>query len=218
MLLRLVRLLALLSAMLAVSAHAAGKAVPSQDATQNAGPGYVTLDPGLKRLRDDFNANAGDVRLVFIVSGTCPGCLRGMEDMGKALSPEQANPQLRTYVVYIPKLGAQAKDIQPTVSLLPSKYVSRYWDPAGVSGRRFGDTLEIGQYAWDVWMIYGRGQRWDKELPPKPDFWMHQLYGLPNSSFLNADTFAKKVKTYLLRSKTAAAGNSDAVRRAAGAQ
>ncbi|MGH8397427.1 MAG: hypothetical protein ACRETA_04185 [Gammaproteobacteria bacterium] len=214
---RLVLPLVFLSIMLTVTAYAGVNAIPSQGGTRNASPGYVTLDTGLKQLREDFNAHVSDVRLVFIVSGTCPGCLLGMDDMGKALAAEQANPQLRTYVVYIPKLGAQAKDIQPTVSLLPGQYVYRYWDPAGVSGRRFSGTLGIGQFAWDVWMIYGRGQQWDKELPPKPDFWMHQLYGLPSWRYLNADTFAKEVKTYLTQSKTAAAENSDAAGHTAGA-
>ncbi|MGH8307382.1 MAG: hypothetical protein ACRER0_03835 [Gammaproteobacteria bacterium] len=217
MIFHLVRPLVLLSTMLTVSAYAGGNAIPSKDGMQNAESGYVTLDTGLKQLRVDFNTHASDVRLVFIVSGTCPECLRGMDDMGKALAVEQANPKLRIYVIYVPKLGAQAKDIQPTISLLPGKHVYRYWDPAGVSGRRFSYTLKIGQYAWDVWMIYGRGQQWGKELPPKPDFWMHQLYGLPSWRYLNIDTFVKEVKTYLTQSKTAEAQKSDAARHAVGA-
>lgn len=216
MLLRLVRVLALLSTMLTVSVSAGGKPMPSYAGAKYADPVYITLDSSLTRLREDFNANVGDVRLVFIVSGTCPGCLRGMDDMGKALATEQSNPQLHTYVLYIPKLGAQAKDIQPTVFLFPGKYVYRFWDPAGVSGKRFSGTLGIAQFAWDVWMIYGRGQHWDKELPPKPVFWMHQLYGLPNSNYLNASTFAKEVKSYLARSKTAAVDNSHSITHSAG--
>ena len=176
-----------------------GQAAPS---TPHAATGvYTTLAPDLKRLRDDFNADAGKLRLLYIVGATCPECLRGMDDLGRALSAEQDDPRLRIYVVYIPALGAEAGDIQPTLSLLPGKDVSRYWDPTGTIGRRYRDTLGIQQYAWDVWMIYRPGQHWDQELPPKPDFWMEQLDGLPPERFLDAGTFAKQVQAYLAQSR-----------------
>lgn len=160
---------------------------------------YVTLDARLTRLRNDFNANADKVRLVYIVGATCPSCLRGMDDIGKALAPERNNPNLRTYVIYVPALGAKANDIAPTVSLIPGQYVTRYWDPAGAAGKLFDKTLRTGGFAWDVWMIYGAGDRWESAQPPAPDFWMDQLYGLPKRRFLNAATFARKTKAYLER-------------------
>jgi hypothetical protein len=176
---------------------------------QPAAAEYVTLDPSLKRLQNDFNADADKVRLLYIVGGTCPVCLRGMDDLGKALSAQQNNPHLQTFVVYVPALGAKAKDIQPTVSLLPGKYVSRYWDPNGASGRLFDETLHTGGFAWDVWMIYGTGQRWDATEPPAPDFWMDQLGPpLPQWRYLDATTFNKQVEHYLASIKPAPAGNT----------
>ncbi|MGA9853744.1 MAG: hypothetical protein WBR29_00505 [Gammaproteobacteria bacterium] len=175
---------------------------------QPAAAGYVTLDPSLKRLQNDFNADADKVRLLYIVGGTCPVCLRGMDDLGKALSAQQNDPHLQTFIVYVPALGAKATDIRPTVYLLPGKYVSRYWDPSGTSGRLFDETLHTGGFAWDVWMIYGAGQRWDGTKPPVPDFWMDQLGPpLPQWRYLDAGTFNKQVERYLARIRTAPASS-----------
>jgi hypothetical protein len=195
------RLFTLLSVLLALSAcsERGQAATPAPHAAADGT--YTVLGPDLKRLRDDFNADAGKLRLVYIVGATCPECLRGMDDLGKALSAEQDDPRLRVYVVYVPALGATAADIPPTLSLLPGKDVSRYWDPTGTSGKRYRDALGIRQFAWDVWMIYRPGQHWDQESPPKPDFWMDQLDGLPPERFLDPDKFAKQVRAYLAPSR-----------------
>ncbi len=202
----LVRLLVLSCAVMLLAACGHSRAASS---IQAAAAGYVTLDPSLKRLQNDFNADANKVRLLYIVGGTCPVCLRGMDDLGKALSAQQDNPNLHTFVVYVPALGAKTTDIQPTVSLLPGKYVSRYWDPSGASGQRFNETLNTGGFAWDVWMVYGAGRRWDGSKPPTPDFWMDQLGPpLPKWRDLDAGTFSKQVESYLARIKTVSAGSS----------
>ncbi|MGH8427183.1 MAG: hypothetical protein ACRES7_04280 [Gammaproteobacteria bacterium] len=195
----LVPLCAAALVVLALPACTRQTAASNHDAPGTVSPPYVTLDANLTRLRHDFNANADKVRLVYIVGATCPGCLRGMDDVGKALAGERDNPNLRTYVIYVPALGARAKDIAPTVFLIPGQYVTRYWDPTGASGKLFDKTLGTGGFAWDVWMIYGAGERWDAAQPPQPDFWMDQLYGLPKWRYLNATTFAKKAKAYLER-------------------
>lgn len=202
---RFAHLITLLSAFILLAACGRGQA---SSPAQPAASGYVTLDPSLKRLQDDFNADVGDVRLLYIVGGTCPVCLRGMDDLGNALIAERDNPRLRTFVVYVPALGARATDIQPTVSLLPGDYVSRYWDPRGASGRLFDQTLNTGGFAWDVWMVYAAGRRWEGAEPPSPDFWMDQLGPpLPGWRYLDAKTFSKQVESYLARTKTASSSN-----------
>lgn len=197
-----VRLLAL--ACISVPLAACGSGQASSPA-QPADPAYVTLDPGLSRLRDDFNADAGKVRLLYIVGPTCPVCLRGMDDLGKALAADEDDARLHTFVVYVPALGAKASDIGPTLALLPGKHVQRYWDPKGASGRSFEGTLDIKEFAWDVWMVYAPGQRWDGSAPPVPAFWMDQLGGLPEWRRLDAGTFAKQVAGQLASAKAGGA-------------
>lgn len=169
---------------------------------------YDVLASDLKTLKHDFNSHAGSVRVIYIVSATCPECLHGMAVLAKALRAERGNPGLRTYIVYVPALGAAAKDIQPTVGLMPGNYVHRYWDPHGVAGHDFENILGITQFAWDVYMIYGPNQTWSTDLPPKPRFWMHQLNGLSRERFLNADVFADQVQRMLAHARPVAASGS----------
>ena len=166
---------------------------------------YTTLPADLAGLRQEFNAGTGKVRLLYIVGASCPVCLRGMDDLGRALAPEQDDPRLRTLVVYVPELHARAADIGPTVSLLPGKQVSRYWDPAGASEKTFEGILKTPGPAWDVYMVYGPEQRWDGAAPPPPDFWMAQLGGIPSERYLDADEFAKQVQSRLASVKAGGA-------------
>lgn len=168
--------------------------------SRSPAPSYATLAPGLQKLKTDFNSHVDSVRLVYIVGATCPECLHGMAVLGNGLRAEQDNPRLRTYVVYVPALGATAKDIQPTIGLIRGNHVDRYWDPRGATGRTFENVLGIGQFAWDVYMIYAPGQTWDVKQPPQPRFWMDQPDGLPSGRFLNADVFASQVKRALASS------------------
>jgi hypothetical protein len=49
-------------------------------------------------------------------------------------------------------------------------------------------------YIWDFWTVYGPEVVWDGELPPKPDFWMHQLGPLPRELMLDAEVFAAETQ------------------------
>lgn len=42
---------------------------------------YEVIDQDLEKLRNDFNARRGQVRLMFISGPTCGICLRGMADL-----------------------------------------------------------------------------------------------------------------------------------------
>jgi hypothetical protein len=57
-----------------------------------------------------------------------------------------------------------------------------------------------GTYAWDVWMAYKPGVRWEGEYPPTPDHAMHQLgSGQVNEVMprLDSRVFAEVVNRYL---------------------
>jgi len=52
--------------------------------------------------------------------------------------------------------------------------VSYYWDPDRAAGKSFKKTLGLWQTAWDVYLLYSPGTRWD-DFAPMPHYWMHQL-------------------------------------------
>ena len=78
------------------------------ETAEAAGPDYVVMGEDLQQLKDDFNANQGRVRLVFLSGPTCGICLRGMDDLSdEFLADSQNDDRLTTFVVYVPTMGAK---------------------------------------------------------------------------------------------------------------
>ncbi len=170
-------------------------ALPPADSEVTSESSYVALDLELTQFKDDFNAMADKLRLVFISGPSCGICLRGMDDLNQSIvAAIQDDPRVHTLVLYVPALGANEEHAKAAVSLLPGPRVRHYWDGSGMSGLEFQDTLDIEMYAWDVWMIYEPGAQWDDVSdPPQPAFWQHQLPGLPEDKKLDAEDFAAVV-------------------------
>jgi hypothetical protein len=163
---------------------------------------YAVLGSGDGPLREDFNRDRGDVRLVFLVDPICPGCLRGLADMGDDLLAKLgANAPVKVYVVFEPVIGGQAKDIPGAAALLRSSTSKLYWNPTGDFGREMSHVLHYWNghrwvYAWDTWLIYRPDAVWSGAAPPEPAFLMHQLGGLPHTPqfpHLDARAFAAQV-------------------------
>ena len=163
---------------------------------------YFVLGSDDQPLREDFNRDRGNVRLVFLVDPICPGCLRGLADMGDdLLSKLGAQAPVKVYVVFEPVIGGQAKDIPAAAALLQSSTTRLYWNPTGDFGRQMSHVLHYwnGQrwvYAWDTWLIYRPDAVWSSAAAPEPAFLMHQLGGLPRTAqfpHLDGRVFAAKV-------------------------
>jgi hypothetical protein len=70
-------------------------------------------------------------------------------------------------------------------------------------------VMGVNKYVWDFWAIYGPKAIWsDERLPPAPDFWQHQLDGLPPEKKLDANVFAATVDEFLAQAAGPAAGSS----------
>jgi len=83
---------------------------------QLAEPSYVVMGEDLQQLKDDFNANEGRVRLLFISGPTCGICLRGMADLNDAfIAASQGDNRLVTFVVHVPALGAREEHVAATI-------------------------------------------------------------------------------------------------------
>lgn len=177
----------------------------STSATAHSNVQYAVLGTKDQPLRDAFNRDRGNVRLMFLVDPICPGCLRGLADMGDdLLSKLPKDAKVRVYVVYEPVIGGEAKDIPAAAALLKSSIAKHYWNPTGDFGRQMSHTLGYWNgyrwvYAWDTWLIYRADATWTDAGPPKPVFLMHQLGGL-GSKFphLDGHVFAAKVNAMLV--------------------
>jgi len=83
---------------------------------------------------------------------------------------------LKGFIAWLPML---ATDDSPAASRqrvrLQDRRVSEAWDGEREAGTLFARRLGLQGKAWDVYLVYGRGVRWEGSEPPMPTFWMHQL-------------------------------------------
>jgi len=166
-------------------------AADSDGATAAAGLPYST---DLAELRTRFNHDKGKVRVVMLLSPTCPMCLHGASEIETKVLEAVKNPGIRIYAVSVPILDS---DAEPTVARatarVPDTRVSRYWDARGELVKAYARTLSLGERpAWDVYLLYGPEVEWTAE-PPAPRSWMHQLQGLDPARRLDGERFAAEV-------------------------
>jgi len=197
--------LILVTALLALMPLAASPA----DAPQKS---YVVLDKSLSRLRADFNANVGKVRMLYIVGPTCGICLRGMSDLQETVySKKGDDPRMVTFVVHVPTLGAHEANVAPAARLITNVHTTHYWEETGITGKLMQQVMGVDRYVWDFWTIYGPDAQWpDAGSLPAPDFWQHQLDGLPREKKLDAVTFAAKVDEFLAQVPVASTAGATA--------
>lgn len=101
------------------------------------------------------------------------------------------NDKLRSYSVWVPILLPDTERAVPNAATrLPDKRVTHFWDGKGELVEAYTTILptknaQTGDFvkAWDVYLVFAPGIEW-KDQPPKPSFWMHQLYSVdPKNSF-----------------------------------
>lgn len=138
-------------------------------------------------VRKQFNASSNKVRIVALLSPTCPGCQSGHAIVGRVLK-KFSSAELQAILVWEP----MRSDDTPAAATRQAEEVhdARIWQ--GWNGNKkigdlFGSTLELHGIAWDVYLIYKPGIKWDAQQPPRPTFWMHQLEGVDPKLLLCAD-------------------------------
>ncbi len=171
-------------------------------ASESAGS-YLVLGEDLQQLKDDFNANEGRVRLLFLSGPTCGICLRGMADLNdEFIAASQNDDRMVTFVVHVPALGAREEHVADTIPLLDGPRVHHYWEQSGIIGSHYTDVMDVDMYVWDFWAIYGTEVRWEGTLPPRPDYFEHQLGGFPQAKMLNAERFGVEAGKFIDRVDT----------------
>ena len=145
-----------------------------KDEGSRAKPGAVSpLDR--KALKDWFNRSSDSVRVVSILSPTCPVCQSG-HGVLKGVFGKTNSKDLRGFIVWLPM---KAADDPASAAVQAARFrdarIAEGWDAKRAAGALFARMLKLKGTAWDVYLLYGRGVRWEGEEPPVPSFWMHQL-------------------------------------------
>lgn len=130
------------------------------------------------QVKDAFNAAKGKVRIVLLVSPTCPACISGADVIRNEVVAKLKDKRLATFSVFIPMLLRDGKT--PAVEAakkMTDAGIPSFWDGNHSLGKSYAETVKLPngkKIAWDVYFVYGPNSVWG-DAPPKPDFWMHQL-------------------------------------------
>jgi hypothetical protein len=128
-------------------------------------------------VRREFNSSSDKVRIVSLLSPTCPGCRSGHSVIGEVLK-KFPSPKLEAILVWEP----MRDDDSPAAATRQAETISdprikQGWNENKNVGKLFGEMLDLHEVAWDVYLIYKPGIKWEAQQPPPPTFWMHQLEG-----------------------------------------
>jgi hypothetical protein len=112
--------------------------------------------------------------------------------------------QLKGLIVWVPMIpGDSALDAAELVS--PEKRLTmQAWDSRRSVGEAFAKTLGLNCPAWDVYLVYEPGVRWNGDTAPMPSLWMHQLSkksGADPALHLQPDRLTLEVRNALARSR-----------------
>lgn len=98
-------------------------------------------------------------------------------------------------MLWVPRRGGQEKDVANATRVIADTSAREFWDGSNLSGVQYRQVLGWRGNAWDVYMVYGPKAQWSGELPPVPDFYMHQTY--EKGPRLDASVFGTKLKQLL---------------------
>lgn len=128
-------------------------------------------------VRKEFNTSSDKVRIVALLSPTCPGCRSGHGVVGQVLK-KFSSPQLKAILVWEPmREGDNPAAATQQAETVRDPRITQGWNESRNVGKLFGETLELHDIAWDVYLVYKPGIKWEGQQPPHPTFWMHQLEG-----------------------------------------
>jgi hypothetical protein len=114
-------------------------------------------------------------------------CLRGASEVETKVFAHEPSPALRGYAVWVPASGGRAADVPSATTTANDPRIRQLWDERGVELTAFRAPLHLSSDAWDVYLIYAPGVRWQGATPPAPSYFMHQLEALEGSGVPELD-------------------------------
>ena len=116
-------------------------------------------------------------------------CLYG-QGIVRGLLDEFGTEYLKGFAVWLPMMPKDDFDFaRGEADDIGDDMMAHMWDPERELGNVYAKTLTLQGTAWDIYLLYAPGIRWDGDEPPQPSFWMHQLpvdQGAPEERLLNA--------------------------------
>ena len=148
-------------------------------------PERVTVQPPLHtlsatgaELKERFNADAGKVRLVMLLSPGCMYCTVSARVAQRYALDQVADDRLRIYMVWGPYKERETEaDARTASSFVPDPRATHFWTETPAAGNLFNEALKplgLGALsAWDSFLVYAPDARW-VESPPTPAHFMNR--------------------------------------------
>lgn len=158
---------------------------------------FATLNAASEPFHAAFNRARNEVRVVELVSPTCPICLEGVSKIQRAVFAKETSKRLAGFIVWDPMLDGTSGNVPSAMELAPDPRIVQYWDGLNDVGIEYGRLLPVASgLAWDVYMVFAPGVVWSGRTPPRPAFWMHQL-NITNAPRLDPALFDEHVHAML---------------------
>ena len=155
-------------------------------------------------LQKVFQQGNGSVRLVALLSPSCPYCIKGYRYMIKLLE-EIVDERLKMYIVWEPMLSGDSKELADKLSkeVTDPRMVFQAWDENLVNGKLWTSFMNKADNrwiakgpAWDVYFLYRAKYKWDEDKPSLPGYWQHQGAGTAELK-LNSSKLKSKIEEFL---------------------
>lgn len=153
---------------------------------------YEVLGDSTAVVKAAFNGDAGKVRVLMVVSPTCGACLEGASEVSQQVAQINQGKTVPLYVLWVPRSGGREKDVSSATRVIADASAHEYWDGGNLLGIDHKQVLGWRGNVWDVYMVYGPKAHWTGDLPPVPDFFMHQIS--EKGPRLDAAVFGQKLK------------------------
>jgi hypothetical protein len=161
-------------------------------------PLVVMSDSG-DELKAAFNRDKDKVRLVLLLSPTCPSCLSSANVIERYVLDTLKDDSLRVYTVWGPMLGDETEEqAREATSYINDPRVTHFWTKAHVVATQFARAAALPEKetGWDTYQLYPPGPTWNDAIP-SPAKYMFINKPLSKELALDAEKLADLVRGYL---------------------
>ncbi|HKH46252.1 MAG TPA: hypothetical protein VKM72_16450 [Thermoanaerobaculia bacterium] len=162
-------------------------------------PVQALSDAGAE-LKEAFNREADKVRLVYLISPTCPVCKQNTRLTRRYILDPIADDRLRLFVVWGPMQHKETEaDARAAAVQLTDPRVTQFWTDDNVLANAYKEPLGLAadpEPAWDSYMLFPPGVRWGDALPV-PSYFMWVEKKLPAETRFNAEKLSEQVRRLL---------------------
>jgi hypothetical protein len=160
-------------------------------------------------LRQAFNAGAGHVRLLMILSPTSISSKVNLRIVQRYVLDQIANPDLKVYVVWEPVFPSDSEQASHEASgLVSDPRVQQFWSSSRVTGHSFGKLSgKPDKPLWNSFLIFGGDKKWTDAAPDPDQFRIVPRSGMEVQADrkMNGTKLAEEIKARLSSSQVKSA-------------